>query len=97
MGEMNVEHVLLFLVGAFLVYHMMGKCGRVEGATDMNDCKYGKYPIHPAGKKCDSLSEPNYVKCGKFYEVESGWFNNTYYPCEFDDINHMCVRNGDSC
>jgi len=32
MGEMKVEHVLLFLVGAFLVYHMMGKCRRVEGA-----------------------------------------------------------------
>jgi hypothetical protein len=31
MGEIKVEHVLLFLVGAFLVYHMMGKCGRVEG------------------------------------------------------------------
>ena len=31
MGEMKVEHVLLFLVGAFLVYYMMGKCGRVEG------------------------------------------------------------------
>ena len=28
MGEMKVEHVLLFLVGAFLVYHMMGKCGK---------------------------------------------------------------------
>ena len=23
MGEMKVEHVLLFLVGVFLVYHMM--------------------------------------------------------------------------
>lgn len=31
MGEMKVEHVLLFLVGAFLVYHMMGKCRSVEG------------------------------------------------------------------
>ena len=30
---MKVEHVLLFLVGAFLVYHMMGRCGRVEGLT----------------------------------------------------------------
>ena len=41
MGEMNVEHVLLFLVGAFLVYHMMGKCRRVEGATTQNDdCKF---------------------------------------------------------
>jgi len=31
MGEMKVDHVLLFLVGAFLVYHMMGKCRSVEG------------------------------------------------------------------
>ena len=28
---MKVEHVLLFLIGAFLVYHMMGKCGCKEG------------------------------------------------------------------
>ena len=28
MGEMKVEHVLLFLVGAFLAYHMMKK---IEG------------------------------------------------------------------
>ena len=33
MGEMKVEHVLLFLVGAFLVYHVMGKCILVEGAA----------------------------------------------------------------
>ena len=33
MREMKVEHVLLFLIGAFLVYHMMGKCRRVEGIT----------------------------------------------------------------
>jgi hypothetical protein len=38
MGEMKVEHVLLFLVCAFLVYHMMGGCGcnRVEG---FQNCK----------------------------------------------------------
>ena len=39
MGEMKVEHVLLFLVGAFLVYHMMKGCGRVEGMQDCSDCK----------------------------------------------------------
>jgi hypothetical protein len=38
MGEMKVEHVLLFLVGAFLVYHMMGKCGRVEGMSQCSNC-----------------------------------------------------------
>jgi len=46
MGEMKVEHVLLFLVGAFLVYHMMGKCRRVEGY---------KYP--PLTKIKSELSE----------------------------------------
>ena len=39
MGEIKIEHVLLFLVGAFLVYHMMGKCGRVEGIQNCSDCK----------------------------------------------------------
>ena len=42
MGEMKVEHVLLFLVGAFLVYHMMKGCGRVEGmqASDLENATY---------------------------------------------------------
>ena len=39
MGEMNVEHVLLFLVGAFLVYHMMKK---IEGYESMKECKQSK-------------------------------------------------------
>ena len=42
MGEMKVEHVLLFLVGAFLVYHMMGKCRRVEG---MKSPPWWCYPL----------------------------------------------------
>ena len=39
MGEMKVEHVLLFLVGAFLVYHMMKK---IEGYESMKECKQSK-------------------------------------------------------
>ena len=31
MREMKIEHVLLFLVGVFLVYHMMKGCGCKEG------------------------------------------------------------------
>ncbi len=52
MGEMKVEHILLFLVGAFLAYHMMGNCGckRVEGLFECSGngnsetgcyCEYG--------------------------------------------------------
>ena len=46
MGEMKVEHVLLFLVGAFLVYHMMGKCGRVEGIKVKQNCSNCTNPFH---------------------------------------------------
>jgi hypothetical protein len=45
MGEIKIEHVLLFLVGAFLAYHMMGNCGckRVEGLfTECNRNDEGK-------------------------------------------------------
>ena len=34
MGKMNVEHVLLFLVGAFLAYHMMCNCGCIIEGND---------------------------------------------------------------
>ena len=44
MGEMKVEHVLLFLVGAFLVYHMMGKCRCKEGIS----AKEARYDINEA-------------------------------------------------
>lgn len=39
--NLSVEHILLFLICAFLAYHMMGKCRRVEGATTQeNECKF---------------------------------------------------------
>ena len=44
--NLTVEHVLLFLVGAFLVYHMMGKCGcnRIEGLPNSYKTTYKKTP-----------------------------------------------------
>ena len=35
MGEFNVGHVLLFLVGAFLAYHTMNK---LEGYSSKEEC-----------------------------------------------------------
>ena len=45
MGEMKVEHILLFLVGAFLAYHMMKgcECNKVEG---MSDYSVGSRSLH---------------------------------------------------
>ena len=75
MGEMKVEHVLLFLVGAFLVYHMMGKCGRVEGLdTKIKDCSFNL-----------AASCPDYDKklChwdGISYQIEEDKVIYNYYP-----------------
>jgi len=51
---MKVEHVLLFLVGAFLVYHMMGGCGcnRVEG---FQNCK--GIGIDDIGEGCENMGK----------------------------------------
>ena len=38
MGEMKVEHVLLFLVGAFLIYHMV----KIEG---ISNCRFSTHDI----------------------------------------------------
>tara|TARA_B110000858_G_scaffold110894_2_gene126831 strand:- start:7976 stop:8230 length:255 start_codon:yes stop_codon:yes gene_type:complete len=31
MTELSIEHVLLFIVAAFLLYHLMGSCGCGDG------------------------------------------------------------------
>jgi len=66
MGEMKVEHVLLFLVGAFLAYHMMGNCGckRVEGF---------KCDKSPGGVGCD---------CEENIDCASGWCYIDYGTCQ---------------
>ena len=62
MGEIKIAHVLLFLVGAFLAYHMMDNCGRVEGATNQeNNCTFsGCWPLGfgacPSGWKEETKS-----------------------------------------
>jgi hypothetical protein len=93
MGEMKVEHVLLFLVGAFLVYHMMGNCGckRVEG---INDCVIGRYSLDD--DKCESIPDPNRHKCNKLYEDEGAWWHK-YTPCTYDKNKNKCVRGSLSC
>jgi len=57
MGEMKIEHILLFLVGAFLAYHMMKGCGcnKVEGMRNLpkvgGDCTTTSYGCCPGGKR----------------------------------------------
>jgi len=74
MGEMKVEHVLLFLVGAFLVYHMMGNCGckRVEG-FDCDEQETGDVG-------CDCVGNGD-CKSGWCY-VDSGTCQNFNHPSD---------------
>ena len=95
MSEMKVEHVLLFLVGAFLVYHMMGKCGRVEG---FNECIKNRIsvPSCEGVSKSDMGDEPA-LGCSSYYETEKGTIWDTYYPCEYKYSFDRCGRDGSSC
>ena len=54
--NLSVEHVLLFLVGAFLAYHMMGNCGckRVEGYSCGYPEERGNFPD---GCDCESSDD----------------------------------------
>jgi len=99
MGEMKVEHVLLFLVGAFLVYHMMGKCRRVEGIT----CGHPD-PCCATGSEAQSLNScsdaRDLIDCARSYatgntadgkgeecmwQTPKGWKHPSFDPKNPDD------------
>lgn len=89
MGEMKVEHVLLFLVGAFLVYHMMGKCRIVEGGLfgpGYRNCEQeSRYSsVNDTGlgmRKCSEYSDED--SCNLAYQ-EGGWLGTENILCEWD-------------
>ena len=102
MGEMKVEHVLLFLVGAFLVYHMMGKCREglkacVGEAVDVSQsCFDNAIFLKDMPSEVISVDggEKKYAKqqCGKNYYYD-GWFNN--YQCDGIPVRSKNTVNGD--
>ena len=53
MTELSIEHVLLFVVAAFLLYHLMGSCGCGDGFS-------------VGGLKCDDLTLIDKNKCSNF-------------------------------
>lgn len=69
MVELSVEHVLLFVVIAFLLYYFLGDCGCRDGFSVGGNFKYNcaiidqKYK-NDANKKCKCLD------AGCFYDTE---------------------------
>ena len=92
MGEMKVEHVLLFLVGAFLVYHMMGKCRRVEGGLfdkGYRNCEQeGRFST-------ENDSGRGMRKCSEY--TSEGSCNVAYQEDWFGAENILCTWDGRSC
>lgn len=91
---MKVEHVLLFLVGAFLVYHMICNCGRVEGLSCGRTSVDEFMGTGSAGygRTCADVRSEN--DCIGLYENVFGFFLADRYNCEWD--NGQCKR-GSKC
>ena len=99
MGEMKVEHVLLFLVGAFLVYHMMGKCGRIEGITCNGNDVHSMLWFGPKGPSCYHVKTRE--KCNTSYDSGKSILSSapgSYFgahQCEWD--SGSCHASDDLC
>ena len=97
MGEMKVEHVLMFALVVCALYYLMGKCGCKEG---FNDCTYGK-----SDTECETITLPRvetdrYSHCSNFYEsVWNGPFLGmppTATVCKYNGTN-KCVKGDEKC
>jgi hypothetical protein len=96
MDEMKVEHVLLFLVGAFLVYHMMGKCRRVEnfGLTDKGYPRCDQMRRYsPTRKKCSEIPKGD---CEKTFQPDS-WVGAEQILCQWDEGRGICTTSAEHC
>lgn len=94
MGEIKVEHVLGFLVGAFLVHHMIGKCRIVEGSLlspGYNNCAQQNRRVAMKGdsdtKDCSDYTDEN--ECNGAYQEGSVIFMGAK--------NSLCTWDGDNC
>jgi hypothetical protein len=84
-GELKIEHVLLFVIVAFLLYHLMGRCGcsgngfSVGGQTDI---KCNKIPLYL-----------DYMGCEKKETIDC----TNYYSDGYDDGKRNCIVKNNKC
>jgi len=104
MGEMKVEHVLMFALVVCALYYLMGNCGCKEGY----ECTDGRSDID---KGCDSITnfpkdgagveDDRYSHCSKFYESVWdgplwGLGHTTDTVCKYNGTN-KCVKGNVKC
>jgi hypothetical protein len=100
MTELNVEHVLLFVIVAFLLYHLMGRCG-CSGMRGGNGFRVGgelkckDYPVGACGGSCkwtdDKCMDPpeRAEHCNKWgYPIQCKEAGCTWDPLDFELKKH---------
>ena len=86
MTELKMEHVLMFVIVAFLLYHFMGRCscnGNGNNGFNVGGQIGQTYPLFPLDKKASpSFTGP----CGYAYENSRIMKNIPFLECLDDDV-----------
>ena len=82
-GELKIEHLLLFVIVGFLLYHLMGKCGcSGNGFSVGGQTKCNKNPIYLEYKGCEKKETSNCTD---------------YYSDGYDDGKRNCIVENNKC
>jgi hypothetical protein len=109
-GELKIEHLLLFVIVGFLLYHLMGKCGcsgngfsvGYQAETDDNICNEELEKVCPrlsnlTKEACDMCVEnnQNQLMRAKCSPGDVKEWCNKLFPCAGKD--EKCDINSDCC
>jgi len=84
MNELKIEHVLLFVIVAFLLYHLMGKCG----------CSGNGFSVGAQQGKCNKIPlYLDYMGCEKKEKSNC----TDYYSDGYDDGKRNCIVKNNKC
>jgi hypothetical protein len=99
-GELKIEHVLLFVIVAFLLYHLMGRCGmrsrdgfsvggvNCDDLTLVKGCEQGE----DCRDMCKNIPVGRYASgCEKYkYYANTGVGKSVQYQCKLNDTERTC-------
>ena len=94
MTELNVEHVLLFVIVAVLLYHLIGGCGCSNGFSVGGQGNESSY-LFPFDKKYTSPRAKNVCGYGYVNHLPHGEYSPCYkYDGSLDSSQECVCRKG---